>query len=111
MVALQNKSLGHRLAKTAFISGIVGIPLWALSYVWIPFRLMGQETEAVWSFVVISEIMAEVVGIIAIAAGLIAKRSVEPGSVALHQATRGIILGVVVCICVIVFNAIGILFF
>ncbi|GAA4466695.1 hypothetical protein GCM10023189_49230 [Nibrella saemangeumensis] len=64
MFTTQNKAIeGGSLATIALLSGVAGILFWALSYAWIPFRLIGQETEVVWTFVVISEIMAEVAGL------------------------------------------------
>lgn len=111
MIALQNKQAGYRLATVAFFSGIAGMVLWALSYAWLPFRWFGHETEAVWTFVVISEIMAELAGLIALGIGFYVRKQAGPGSIISRRAKWGFTLGITVCICVIAFNAIGLIFF
>ena len=52
-----------------------------------------------------------VAGLIAIVAGLVARRYLERGSTGFGRANRGLRLGLVVWACLVVFNAIGLLIF
>lgn len=108
---LKNQNSGQNLATTSYGLAFIGIPLWLLSYVWIPFRFAGRETDAVWSFVVASELGAMAAGILSIASGLIAQWYVERGTQNFHRAKRAITLGAIVCLCIVLFNLIGIFFF
>jgi hypothetical protein len=107
----QAKASGHYLSSAALICGAVGIALWLLSYVWIPFSLTGHETNVVWGLVVVGEVGAMVTGLGGIVAGLIARRVSEHNSVESKRGRRGAILGAVTCGCVVVLNLIGVLFF
>jgi hypothetical protein len=111
MTNLNSQNFGQRLSTASIGAGLIGIVLWLLSYVWILFRFAGRETEAVWSFVIFVEIGAMAAGLVSIAAGLIARRLIEPGSVDSKRAALGAKLGAAVWICIVLFNLIGIFFF
>jgi hypothetical protein len=44
---MSKKTVGHQLSNIAYGLGFIGLALWLLSYIWIPFRLAGRETERV----------------------------------------------------------------
>jgi hypothetical protein len=108
---LKNQRLGGQLSTIAISIGSIGIPLWMLSYVWIAFRLAGRETDAVWSFVVAVEIGAMAAGLLSMFLGVISRRCVERSGADFRRATRVILLGAAVWICLVVFNLVGIIFF
>ena len=108
-VAERTKGFAPRAALAALVLGIAAIPLWMLSYVWIPFRFAGYETETVWSVVIASEIGAMITGL-AIILGVVSRRYTQRGGES-RRATLAIKLGVGVWICLVVFNLIGIVFF
>jgi hypothetical protein len=108
---LKTQNLARRLSTAAVSCGFIGIPLWLLSYVWIPFRLAGRESEAMWSFAVACEIGAMLAGLLGIVLGVVSRRRFEPGGADSRNATRAIMLGAGVWICLVVFNLAGIIFF
>jgi hypothetical protein len=110
-VAERTKGFAPRAALAALVLGIAAIPLWMLSYVWIPFRFAGYETETVWSVVIASEIGAMITGLLAIILGVVSRRYTQRGGGESRRATLAIKLGVGVWICLVVFNLIGIVFF
>jgi hypothetical protein len=105
------KIAARRLSGVALSLGLIGLPLWLLSYIWIPFRLTGRETEAVWSFIVVSEIGAMIAGLSSIILGLIAFRYAERGGEDFRKASRAVKLGAATWVCLVVFNLVGIIFF
>ena len=109
---LKTQNFGWRLSTAALSLGLIGIPLLLLSYVWILFRLTGRETKAVWTFVVAVEIGAMIAGLLSIFLGVISRwRYVERDSTDYRNTARAIKLGVVVWVCIVVFNLAGIIFF
>ena len=107
---LKNQNFG-RLSTAALSFGLIGIPLWLLSYVWIPFRLTGRESESVWDFTVAVEIGAMAAGLFSIVAGVIARRYAERNSADYRRALRSIMLGAALLFCIVFFNLAGIIFF
>ena len=105
------KTVGQRLSNVAFVLGFIALPLWLLSYAWIPFRFTGRETETVWNFIIASEIGAMIAGLSSIILGLIAFRYAERGKADFRRASRAVMLGVATWVCLVVFNLIGIIFF
>ena|SRR5688572_21464739 len=95
------------LARRALISGIAGLPLLLVSYAWIPFALVGREAELVRYAVVVAEIGALAAGSSAIALGIRARRRSAPGHPDYSVATRGLVLGAVVLVLVVVPNVVG----
>ena len=105
------KTIGQRLSNIALGLGFIGLPLWLLSYAWIPFRLAGRETETVWDFIIAIEIGAMIAGLSSIILGLIAFRYAEGGAADSRKASRAVMLGAATWVCLVVFNLIGIIFF
>jgi len=106
-----SRTIGKRLALAAFIGGFIGLLLWLGSYIWIPFRFAGRETDAVWSVVIASEIGAMAAGLFSLIAGAVACRITERNSPDFYRAKYGFGLGVVIWIFLVAFNLIGIYFF
>jgi hypothetical protein len=111
MLVSESQNLGRKLSIAAFNLVIVGFPLWLLSYVWIPFRIAGRETETVWNIVVASEIGAMAAGLISIALGLIARQYIKKDNADFRRATWSIKLSASLWICIVLFNLLGIFFF
>jgi hypothetical protein len=108
MVKLSNYV--RKLTRLAFLSGFLGIILWLLSYSWILFRLIGRETDSVWSFVIAVEIGAMIAGLLSVILGVISRRS-SAGAADLRRASQALMLGGAVWFCLIFFNLVGIYFF
>jgi hypothetical protein len=111
MLKIQHLEIGRGLSMTALGLGIVGIPLWMLSYVWILFRYAGRETEAVWDVVIAGEIGAMLAVLLGTISGVMARRYVEPDDKDFRCATSGLKLCAAVFICIVLFNVMGIIFF
>jgi len=79
---------GQNLAGTALVSGIAGLPLWLLSYAWLPFALMGREVEFVRYAVVGGEVGALAAGALGVGLALRPGEVPAPGqrSIGRHQA-------------------------
>jgi hypothetical protein len=65
----------------------------------------------VWIFVVVCEIAAMLCGLFAVVAGLAARRYLSHDGLSFKRAGRGVILGTIVWVCIVIFNLAGILFF
>jgi hypothetical protein len=105
-----SRTLGQILSKTAFAFGLIGMPLWALSYVWILFRVLGRESEAVWDFVIAVEVGAMVAGLLSVLLGLLSRRYIRRVEADYLYARRAVMLGTIVWSCLVVFNLVGIVF-
>ncbi len=102
----------EKLAKGSFMCGVLGFPLWLLSYAWIPLGLMGQEAAFLpWHrlrYVIIGgELGALGAGILSIIFGIAARRRFRSGTGQHRLASRGVAMGVVVLLLVIVPNIVG----
>ena len=95
------------MAGPAFVCGIAGLPLWLLSYAWLPFALMEREAEFVWYAVIVGEVGALAAGALGVGLGVAARRSSDPGQPERRLASRGLALGAVVLALVIVPNIVG----
>lgn len=87
----------------ALTAGLLAIPLWALSYVWLPFRHLDLEPAWVWPAVIVGEIGAVVASIVALVVGIRARRRAS-GAIARRRAGLGAILGTVVLALVVGLN-------
>ena len=106
----QNSALGRRLASSALLCGIIGIPLWLLSYVWILFRYAGRETEIVWSVAVACEMGAMLAVLSGTISAVMARRLLGAEGEDFRRATSGLRLSAAVFICLVIFNLTGIIF-
>lgn len=99
--------MGRKLAGTALVCGIAGLPLWLLSYAWLPFALMGREAEFVPYAVVVGEVGALAAGALAVGLGVAARRSSGPAHSEHRLASCGLAIGAVVLALVLVPNIVG----
>ena len=92
-----------RRADRALGIGLLAIPLWALSYVWPPFRHVVPEPAWVWPAVVVGKVGAVVA---ALAALILALRSLRQGvpPPARTRALLGAVVGGVVLLLVVGLN-------
>ncbi len=97
----------HRLAKIAFVCGLLGFPLWLLSFSWVPFALMGRSIGAVWYIILASEVSALLAALSGVGLGLIARRRAHVGTANHQLASRGLVIGVIVLVLVVGLNIIG----
>ena len=111
MAGTKKLTLGRRLSNGALWCGLVGVPLWMLSYVWIPFRFAGRETEAVWSVVVAAELGAMLTVVLGTVGGLTARRCSASDERDVRRAASGLKLNAAVFACLVLFNLIGIICF
>lgn len=91
-----------RRARHALAFGFLAIPLWALSYVWMPFRHLDPEPAWVWPAVIVGEVGAVASGIAALVLGLRARRGADPH--ARRTAMLGATLGLLVVALVVGLN-------
>ena len=99
--------MGRKLAGTALVCGIAGLPLWLLSYAWLPFAVLGREAEVVRYAVVVGEVGALAAGALAVGLGVVARRRSGPGHPAHGLASRALAIGAVVLALVLVPNLAG----
>lgn len=110
-VSDQQGAPAYRLAKTALVCGILGFPLWLLSYSWVPFALTGHTAgELVSSIVKISEVGGLLVGLVSVGSGFIARRRAPAGSRQRRWASLGLVLGPVVLVLIVGLNLLGLVF-
>ena len=110
-VSDQQGAPASRLAKTALICGILGFPLWLLSYSWVPFALIGHQAgELVDDLVAIGEVGGLLVGLVSIGSGFIARRRAPAGSRQRRWASWGLVLGAVVLALIVGLNLLGLIF-
>jgi hypothetical protein len=76
-VMINSRTTARVLSRTALAFGLTGLPLWALSYVWILFRVVGRESEAVWDFVIAVEVGAMAAGVLSVLLGLLSLRCIR----------------------------------
>ncbi len=101
---------GRRRATAAFICGVLALPLWLLSFAWVPFVLAGREIGSVWYLIVASEVSALVMALAAVGLGLVERRSVRPGTTDHRRATRGLVLGGIALLLLVGLGAVGMFF-
>ena len=97
----------RKLAGIALVCGLAGLPLWLLSYAWLPFALTGREAEFVWYAVVGGEVGAVAAGVLGVGFGITARRGSPAGTREHRQATRGLLIGALVLALVLVPNILG----
>lgn len=99
---------GHRLARTALVCGVLGFPLWLLSYLWVPFALTGHEAGTLVSAIVkISEAGGLLVGLVSVGSGSIARSQAQAGSAERRWASLGLAMGTVVLVLIVGLNLLG----
>jgi hypothetical protein len=96
--------MGEKLAGTSMVCGVVGLPLWLLSYTWLPFAWAGRDGWFVWSAVVVGEIGALAAGALGVGLGITARMRFRSGTPDHRRATRGLLLGAIVLGLVLVPN-------
>jgi hypothetical protein len=95
------------LVKTAKVSGFVGVPLWVISYAWLPAALTGHGPPA-WNYlVIIGEVGALLTGTFALIVGLILRGRFEAGSSNCRSASLARMLGALLLFLVVIPNLIG----
>lgn len=99
-----------RRATAAFICGVLALPLWLLSFVWVPFVLAGRDVGSVWYLILASEVSALVMALAAVGLGIVARQSVHPGTPDHRRATRGLVIGAVALTLLVGLNAGGVFF-
>ena len=95
------------LARTALICGIVGLPLWMLSYAWLPFSMVGREGPFVRYTVVGGEVGAFAAAALGVGLGVAARRHSRPGSTEHRLASRGLWVGALVMSLILIPNVLG----
>jgi len=95
------------LARTALIGGSVGIPLWLLSYSWLPFALAGRDGQFVLHAVVVGEVGAFAAGALGVGLGFTARKRSAPGSREHRLASRSVTVASVVRTLVLIPNVLG----
>lgn len=92
-------------ATRALALGFAAVPLWALSYIWMPFRhFVGSDPGWVWPAVIVGEIGAVVTAITALVAGLRVRKSAPADPTARRRAGIAALLGVIVLALVVGLN-------
>ena len=98
-----------RLATTAFVCGV----LWLLSYLWIPFALLGIEVgsvavESALAYIIVaSEAGGLLAGLGGIVFGVIVRGRLQSGTKAHRLASRGLAMGMVALVLIVGLNFLG----
>ena len=100
-----------RLATAAFVCGVLAFPLWALSYSWVPFALIGREVDAILYVVVTGEAGGLLASLGGIGCGLLGRKRTQPGTEAHRRASQGLAMGGVVLVLLVGLNILGIVLF
>ncbi len=87
--------------------GLAGLPLWLVSYAWLPFAMAGCDTGTVWGAVVVGEVGALAAGSLGVGLGTIARKRSRPGTPDHRRATRALLVGAAVLAMVLVPNIVG----
>ena len=87
--------------------GVLGCPLWLLSFSWVPFALIGRSIGAVWYIIFASEVGALLAALGGVGCGLLACRHAHIGTTDHQLGSRGLVVGSIVLVLVIGFNIVG----
>jgi hypothetical protein len=91
----------------AQVSGFVGVPLWVLSYAWLPSLLTGHDLRASNYLAVIGEVGALLAGTFALVVGLTLGGRFQTGCSECRSAAHARTLGALLLFLVIVPNIAG----
>ncbi len=89
---------------------MLALPLWLLSFSWIPFVLAGREVGGVRYLILVSEAGALVAALAAVGLGALERKATRPGTMDYRRATRGLVLGTVALALLVGLNAGGVFF-
>ncbi len=99
----------EKLARVAIVCGLVGFPLCLLSYSWVPFATAGREMGS-WGYLpLIGEAGALLAGIAGIGLSSVARKRSPKQSAEHRLAARGLAIGVVLLVLIVVPNIVGVL--
>lgn len=90
-----------------FWAGVAGIPFWLLSYLWVPFAAMGREDAWLESVTMPSELLAVLLGLGGLIAGLLNRSSWPVGTQQRRWVVRGALMGGLVLGLVVGTNALA----
>jgi hypothetical protein len=96
-----------RLAAAAFVFGVLGFLLWLLSYAWVPFALVGKESNVVVYVVVAGELGGFLASLGSICCGILGRQRLQPGTRAHRLASQGLAMGAVVLVLLVGLNVLG----
>lgn len=102
-----------RLATTAFVCGVLGLVLLLLSYLWIPFALLGIEVgsvavESALAYIIVAgEAGGLLAGLAGIVFGVIVREHLQSGTKAHRLASRGLAMGIVALVLIVGLNVLG----
>ncbi len=102
---------GGRIATAALIASILAIPLWILSFSWVPFVLIGREVGSIWYIILIGEVSAVLAALLAIALGFIARKHTHTGTAHHKRASLGLTIGSIALALILGLNILGITIF
>ncbi len=97
-------TVSNRLATAAFVCGVLGFLLWLLSYAWVPFALMGKESDVIVYVVVAGELGGLLASLCSIGCGVLGRKLLQPGNRAHRLAWQGFVMGVVVLVLLVGLN-------
>ena len=97
----------EKLARVAVACGIAGFPLWLLSYSWVPFATAGREMGSLRYLPLVGEAGALLAGIASIGLSSRARKLSQTGSSEHGLASRGLAIGVLLLVLIVVPNMVG----
>ncbi len=100
----------RRLAVGAFTCALLALPLWLLSFVWVPFAITGREVGAVRYVILAAEVGALLAALLAIGLGLAARIHVRAGSRDYKLASRALVIGALSLVVILGLNILGAIF-
>lgn len=102
--------IGSRLATAAFACAVLAVPLWLLSFSWVPFALAGHEVGSVRYVILAGEVGALAAALLAIGLGVVARKRAPAGTPYYRRASRGLIVGTIALALIVGLNALGVVF-
>jgi len=107
----RSNDTGGRFATAALVCGVLAIPLWLLSFSWVPFVLTGREVGSIWYIILVGEVSAVLAALFAIGFGLIARRRAHTGTAPHARASRGLTIGAIALALIVGLNILGVTVF
>ncbi len=99
------------LARAAIGCAIVGVPLWLLSYSWVPFAAAGREMGGLSPLPLVGELGALLAAVPTVALSRFARNRSQPGTAEHRLGSRAFTMGLALLALIVIPNIVGALAF
>ncbi len=107
---IQRNSVRASLATVALVCAVLALPLWLLSFSWVPFAMMGRPVGPFRYVIVAAEVGALLAASLGTGLGVIARRRARVGTAGRRRATGALMLGIAAVVFLVGFNVLGLIF-